>query len=183
MADAVRSVSDLLTNLFQDGQAAGSIDPQNMRDFIVSLETPHAVMHINVAAETIIATIDTFVKAAGTTTLLTSHLMDMPVDNRLRNTNSVAARHFNVICSLSFTTASNNKLVKFRLAKNGVTEAASEIRNQSATGADEGTVTLTTHLELSQNDYVELFVANGTDSTNITIERMTIIAQGIFHFG
>lgn len=183
MADTVRSVSDLLTNLFQDGQTAGSVTPQDVRDLIVSLEAPHAEFHTNVAAETTIAAIDTFVKAAGSTTLFTSHLMDMPVDNRLRNISSVAARHFTVICSLSFTTAGNNKLIRFRLAKGGVSEAASEIRNKSATGSDEGTVTLITHMDLDENEFVELWLANGTDGTNITIERMTIIALGAFHFG
>lgn len=36
MANTVRTESDLLTNLFQDGQSAGSISEQDMRDLIVS---------------------------------------------------------------------------------------------------------------------------------------------------
>jgi hypothetical protein len=37
MVDTVRTQTDLLTNLFQDGQAANSITAQDMRDLIVSL--------------------------------------------------------------------------------------------------------------------------------------------------
>jgi|GEM_PF-5981950 len=37
MADTVRTRSDLLTNLFQDGQADSSITEQDMRDFIISV--------------------------------------------------------------------------------------------------------------------------------------------------
>src|SRR5690242_19809445 len=36
MVDTVRTVTDITTNLLQDGQAAGSITPQDMRDAIVS---------------------------------------------------------------------------------------------------------------------------------------------------
>lgn len=39
MADTVRTEADLLTNVFQDGQPPGSIDPQDMRDLVVS--TPY----------------------------------------------------------------------------------------------------------------------------------------------
>jgi hypothetical protein len=37
MTDTVRTIPDLLTNLFQDGQAPGSITPQDERDMILSL--------------------------------------------------------------------------------------------------------------------------------------------------
>lgn len=36
MPDTVRTLADLLTQLFQDGQSAGSISPQDMRDFVVT---------------------------------------------------------------------------------------------------------------------------------------------------
>jgi len=37
MPDIVRTIPVLLTQLFQDGQVAGSITPQDMRDFIVTM--------------------------------------------------------------------------------------------------------------------------------------------------
>jgi len=36
MVDTIRTPTDLVTNLFQDNQAAGSITPQDARDFIAS---------------------------------------------------------------------------------------------------------------------------------------------------
>ena len=41
MVDTVKTESDLLTTVFQDGQGAGSIDPQDMRDLIVSSKYLH----------------------------------------------------------------------------------------------------------------------------------------------
>jgi len=39
MTDTSRTVSDLVTNLFQDSQAAGSITPQDLRDLIETCQT------------------------------------------------------------------------------------------------------------------------------------------------
>lgn len=41
MVDTVRTEEDLLTNVFQDGQGPGEIDPQDMRDFVVSSKYLH----------------------------------------------------------------------------------------------------------------------------------------------
>lgn len=38
MVDTVRTEADLLTTLFQDGQGAGEITPQDIRDFVVSVK-------------------------------------------------------------------------------------------------------------------------------------------------
>lgn len=38
MPDTIRTYSTLLTTLFQDGQAAGAITPQDVRDFIVTVQ-------------------------------------------------------------------------------------------------------------------------------------------------
>lgn len=37
MADTIRTITDLLANIFQDGQAASAITEQDMRDLIVSM--------------------------------------------------------------------------------------------------------------------------------------------------
>jgi hypothetical protein len=44
MVDTVRTIATLLTTLFQDGQAAGSITPQDARDLIVSLSPPEVAL-------------------------------------------------------------------------------------------------------------------------------------------
>ena len=41
MVDVVRTETDLLANVFQDGQSVGSINPQDMRDLIVSTKYLH----------------------------------------------------------------------------------------------------------------------------------------------
>ena len=40
MADTSRTVTDMASNLFQDRQAAGSITPQDLRDFLSAGTTP-----------------------------------------------------------------------------------------------------------------------------------------------
>ena len=53
MADSQRTLTDLLTNLFQDGQADGAISEQDMRDLIVSIgQPPRGGMFISSAIET-----------------------------------------------------------------------------------------------------------------------------------
>ncbi len=57
MVDTVRTLSALLTTLFQDGQAAGSITPNDVRDFIVTAaswsgSTPRTLVALNVATVT-----------------------------------------------------------------------------------------------------------------------------------
>lgn len=42
MVDTVRTQTDLTANLFQDGQAAGSITPQDVRDLVVSAFASYA---------------------------------------------------------------------------------------------------------------------------------------------
>jgi hypothetical protein len=44
MPDTVRTVATLLSSLLQDGQAAGSITPQDMRDVVVSLLAPETTV-------------------------------------------------------------------------------------------------------------------------------------------
>ena len=39
MADTSRTVADMASNLFQDSQAAGSITPQDLRDFVETCQT------------------------------------------------------------------------------------------------------------------------------------------------
>ena len=85
MADTPRTIADLLTNLFQDGQPDSSITPQRVRDLIVSLIPALGAIYFSTPVETVVGGANTKVLALGTTTVLASpHSMDMPQNNRLR---------------------------------------------------------------------------------------------------
>lgn len=127
--------------------------------------------YVSTAAETSISTVNTPVKAAGTTTTTQLDNFDTnSLDNRLRYTGSIT-RSFQVVCSVSMTTASNNKVTAIYIAKNGSVETASEIQRLVGTGSDVGALATSTYLTLATNDYVELWVENQTDATNMTVEK------------
>lgn len=177
MADTERSLADLLT-IFRDGQAAGSITEQDVRDLIVSLVPPYGSMYISTATETSISTQNTPVKALGTTTAGDALRDFTHTANRLTYT-GVPDREFIVIVALSLTAAQNNQILAFHLAKNGSVIAASEIQRKAAIGNDIGAASVMVEIDLSQNDYIELWVENKSGDTNLTIELMNLEIRGL----
>lgn len=185
MADTQKTISDLLTALFPDGQADSSITPQDMRDLIVSLgQVPFGGIFTLVSAETIIGTTGLYVKVLGTTQINNLRNMDMPVDNRLRYLGTVPY-HVHIACTLSTTSAGNNNLVSFKLffyddsVGSGALIDGSQVNRFIATGADEGTTALHWDLVMGENDYLELHVANRSNTDNITVTNFYIFGVGM----
>ncbi len=178
MADTERTLNDLLTNLFQDGQGAGSISEQDMRDLIVSLIPGYSSMYISSSAETSIAGVNTPVKVAGTTTE-GAKLRDFTHTNGRLTYTGAPIRAFIITAALSFTVAANSKVIAFHIAKNGTPIAASEQHRKAGIGADVGSTTVLVEVELNTDDYVELFVENTTDDTNATVLFMNMELRGL----
>ena len=178
MADTARSISDLLTTLFQDGQAAGAITPQDMRDLIVSLESAHGSVTLEGnSTETVISVAGTFVACGGTFTAGgTPSSMTETTGGRLTYTGA-PDRYFHVTCALSMTAAASNKLIGLGLAKNG-TLIGTGINRQVGTGTDQGAAAVVASVTLSTNDYIELYVTNKTDTANVTITEAAMYAVG-----
>ena len=55
MADTSRTVTDMASNLFQDSQAAGSITPQDLRDFLETCQVKQGSIYVSTASATTIA--------------------------------------------------------------------------------------------------------------------------------
>jgi len=181
MANTQRTMTDLLTNLFQDGQADGEIDPQDFRDIIASMEQSHGGLYVSSSAATTIAGAGTFVKAAGASTLFsaTAKKVSMPADNRLRY-DGAPTKNFMVICNASIQAASTSPIdIALRLAENGSTLAETEVRAQAETAVKDYQLTTVGHFELATNDYIEPFVANITDTDNVTVTYLTMMAIGL----
>ena len=53
MVDTSRTVADMTTNLFQNGQAAGSITPQDLRDFVETTQVKQASSYVSSTSSTI----------------------------------------------------------------------------------------------------------------------------------
>jgi hypothetical protein len=181
MADTQRTIADLLTNLFQDGQAAGSIVEQDMRDLIVSLVTEHGGLYVSSSSATTIGVAGTFVKVAGTTTITpgSSSGITMPSDNRLTYDAAAAGlptRHFTIDTEMSMTSAGNNQDVRFAIAKNGTVITGSDIARKIGTGADVGAMGLAWNVELASTDFVEIWCTNDTSTSTITATKMVTSA-------
>lgn len=177
MADTQRTQTDLLTNLFQDGQAAG-ISAQDMRDLIVSLTPDYAGLDFTTPAATTISGAGSYVKAAGTTTITnnSSNMGDGGVSNRLVYTGA-AARHFHIVLQASVTLAAGtNQNVSVALWKyDDSAGSGSILAHSEAFTTISGTAVeqITSHADtvLDTNDYIELHVTNNSSTNNIQVDH------------
>ncbi len=177
MVDTERTLAQLLV-IFQDGQAAGSISEQDVRDLLVSLVPAYGSMYISTAIETVVAAQDTPLKALGTTTAGDALHHFTHAANRLTYTGA-PNEEFIVNIALSLTAAQNNQELAFHIAKNGSVIAASEIHRKAAVGGDIGAASVMVEIDMATNDYVELWVENKSSDTNLTIEFMNFEVRGI----
>lgn len=176
-----RTSTDLITNLFQDGQAAGSITPSDMRDYIDSVVMPFGSLSMTTPAATTVSVAGTYVKAAGTTTISSTveEVSDGSVNNRLIYTGT-PDRHFMIEASVSMTTASNSQIVGMKIAKNGTVLDDTIVRRKVGTGSDLGAAGVQGDVQLSTNDFIELWITNESSASTVTIETLNLFIAGIF---
>ena len=179
MVDTERTVATLLATNFVDGQAAGSITPQDMRDLIVSLTHQYGDGYISTPAATTISTINVWVKVAGTTTIGSNvRNVSMPANNRLRNDGD-QTRIFRVTATLNYITAGANKEIGFGIGLNGTVQANTEIRDDHLVAANERTMMVQGLVSVAAASYVEAMVVNRTDTDNVTVNKMVMHAIGL----
>jgi len=120
-----------------------------------------------------VLTLNTWTKAAGTSTEAAAHPDFTHSNNRFTYTgaNNIIIHGF---ASFSVTAATNNKVFEFGVAKNGTIVTPSIMRRKISTGADVGTGALHFVITMATNDYFEFFIRNITDSTNATLELMNL---------
>lgn len=178
MADTIRTESDLLTNLFQNGQAANSITAQDMRDLIVSMRPGfgEAAMQGNATATTI-AVAGTYYKVAGTTSLSGEEYLfddDGGTSNRLRYTGA-PERLVMFYANLSVKAASNNQQAAFKVYLYDDSGASGAVLDDTlvsqyvSSTSDEEALTLIGHATMATNDYIEIHCTNETATNNLTI--------------
>lgn len=154
------------------------ITPDRVRDLIESNIPSYGAMHFDDPGTlTAIATVSTWTKAANTSTLHNgANRFSQEANNRLRYDGAVGVVAF-MTATIAVKSAANNKQFSFALGVNGTIEEASRSTTKVATGGDIQHVTVTLHALLSPNDYIELFVMNETDDTDLTIVHAHITAQ------
>lgn len=137
-------------------------------------EVSQYYMNGNVTTTTIGAT-NTPTKVLGTTT-------SASITQKFTNTNNRAAyvgsltRQFIITATLSLESGNNNQIGCY-IAKNGSVSLDSEVYGTtSGTGRAEN-ITIQTLVELSTNDYIEIYVENSTAISNILVTDLNVIVK------
>jgi hypothetical protein len=120
------------------------------------------------ATETTITTASVPVLTLGTWSVISTHQMDGTAAGRLTYLPTESTR-VEVTAKATILTASGSKVVTAILAKNGEVIAANG--SATATNALSATIEIPWRLDLNQNDYLELWVSNTTDTVNLIVSN------------
>lgn len=80
--------------------------------------------------------------------------------------------------TVSFTSG-NNKVIGLYINKNGTIVSSSEMYATTSGSGRAESIHVQTVLELTANDYIELWIENDTDTTDITVEFLNFIAKSL----
>jgi hypothetical protein len=117
---------------------------------------------------------NTPVKVLGITNVSTLFRFDTnSTSNRLRYIGT-KTRVFSITGSLSMTSTLNNQILSFYIAKNGTIDASTLVKRKIGTGSDLGATGISGSILLEPNDYIELWVANGSSLGDITVQTMNL---------
>lgn len=132
--------------------------------------------YISTATSTTIATINTPVKASGTTSSVNLYRVTFPANNRLMYSGT-KTRYFKASCSLTAFAISNNQVFSFYIAKNGTIMPESKQTFKLTNNTDQNSLTISCTVSLATNDYIEVWVANNTSSSDVTIPTLNLAIQ------
>ncbi len=130
-------------------------------------------IYLTAIATTTFSAASTPTKALCTTTGVGLFRVSSSVSNRLVY-DGFKTRRFAVVASLSVTSQAANKYFSFYIYKNGVLLPESEQAMRLSTGVDKGSLTITCTVQLSTNDYIEVWAANTSDASSITVETLNV---------
>jgi hypothetical protein len=132
----------------------------------------------NNATQNAIATTGVFEKIVGTTTASSVNQKFSHTANRLTYIGGTS-RSFVITASASVNSVVTNAVVILvRIAVNGTTIAESESQaTTSASGRNENFYSQAI-VTLNPNDFVELFVANGTNANNVLATELNVLIRG-----
>ena len=178
MADTKRTATDLLTNLFQDGQSAG-ISAQDLRDFVSSCRPPFGGASVTGNASATTITVQSTYYPINATFIAGSLVeVGITASGGKMTYTGTPARHFHVVSNLDAFAATNNQILSFQWFKNGVA-IAPPIKCKITSGGDIATMSIHTDVMLSTNDYLELKVTNTSSTATVTIENCYLFMHGM----
>jgi hypothetical protein len=134
---------------------------------------PHSLLYLSAAANTTIATASTPVVVNGTFTSEAAQVFTNNVNGRATYIGKRSAfKSLSLTISLEPVSGTGKDLAVY-FAKNGAVIAATKVNRTSSSGSS-AVVNVDWGAELVTNDYIEVFVANDTDSTSILVNQMLL---------
>tara|TARA_R110000822_G_scaffold300807_1_gene424334 strand:+ start:672 stop:1907 length:1236 start_codon:yes stop_codon:yes gene_type:complete len=132
--------------------------------------------YLTTAIETVITTINTPVKIAGTTTALALNERFTATTNRLTYTGLIPTT--GSVLGTFTVDSGNNVSLTFYIAKNGVVLPESVSILRVANGADTRNGTVSSLVGLVTGDFVEIWVENDTNTDNLTCLSLNLNCIG-----
>ena len=173
---AKRTKADL-DAIFADN-TTGEISPEDIRDFIDSAALLGAGYFWAESATTTINTQGVYEVATGTVTGVLASGFTVSTPNKALYTGSVDVD----VLAIAFLSIScgNNDVVGIQFGKNGTVIPSSQIVRTMGAGNDIGAVSCSGLAELSPNDFIQLFIGNESDITDVTIEKGHVLVFSRF---
>lgn len=163
-----------------DNTARG-ISEGDLRNVVESIVPAMGGLYISGSSATTVSDTTSYFKVAGTTTSRTLHNFTMDTDGRLTYSGTPDI-HVDCTATISMTAAQNNENIHFRVGLNGDATTADAIASETeryvSTGADVGAASVHYDSQMSNGDYLELFVRNETSATNVTVTRLKLFVRG-----
>lgn len=133
-------------------------------------------MYMTVPAATTFAAINTPVKVQGTTTSAGLFRVTNPANNRLTYSGS-KTRAFFVSAAMSISQPNSNRFFSFYIAKNGVIIPESRQDIKVVNSTDQVALPISCRVTMAPGDYIEVWVANQTATTDVTVQTLNLSIQ------
>lgn len=130
-------------------------------------------MHLNATATTITG-VSVYAKVAGTTTQSYAKKFTLS-NNRATFTGGIAGT-FRIVASIALTSGNNND-VDAAIAKNGTVLTETKMRATTSSGGRVESMVAAGIVDLTTNDYIEIWVDNDSSATNITVVDMVVVIE------
>ena len=133
---------------------------------------------LNNAVVSNIITVAVPIKVAGTTIANAINQKFTHSNNRVTYVGAIN-RNFKITTTISVTSSSSNDQVGFYIAKNGSVLPESEMYVTTNTTSRAESVTIQTITSLNTSDYIEIWVENKSDASDITVTYMNVIVEAL----
>lgn len=130
-------------------------------------------IYITTPVATTFAATNTPVKVLGTTASTGLFRVTSPANNRLTYSGSKTQAFF-VSGALSITNPNSNRFFSFYIAKNGVVIPESRQDIKVVNSTDQVSIPISCRVTLAPGDYIEVWVANQTATTDVTVQTMNL---------